>query len=372
MGDATKLDYLKAMESFDCFCLSWDLPRGSPEEVDRALTEFANFLWMEGRTSGAATRVYAAFAHRFPRYSRRGDLRLPRFSRAVEGMQKLDPGWTRPPMPWGHVALVCLEAVRQGEALSALAWATGFTTYMRPAELLKLQCADLVPPAGSSPFFALNAFPSERAGRSKVGLADVSVLLDSSVCPWLGPLLDSVAQRGPQEALFALNALQLRNLWRRVNDEVGLKEFRFVMHQLRHGGASHDRLLRLRTREEIKARGAWATDKNVNRYEAAARVQQLEAVAPSSVQQAAVAAIARLPHELTRALRARLHSGSRGPARAPPRTRSPPRPSSSSARGPSERARSHVLAASVPSRSLHLGSARGFVTARLRRAQSKS
>jgi len=43
---------------------------------------------------------------------------------------------------------------------------------------------------------------------------------------------------------------------------------------LRHGGASHDLLHKLRSFEEIKARGQWLTDLSVRRYAKAAAVQR--------------------------------------------------------------------------------------------------
>eukprot|EP00971_Amphidinium_carterae_P314808 6257802-Amphidinium_carterae.1 len=56
----------------------------------------------------------------------------------------------------------------------------------------------------------------------------------------------------------------------------------FVQYQMRHGGPSHDRRCGRRSLMEIRQRGRWSTEKSVNRYEAAARLQKLEALLPQS------------------------------------------------------------------------------------------
>eukprot|EP00969_Alexandrium_andersonii_P103968 4587497-Alexandrium_andersonii.AAC.1 len=56
------------------------------------------------------------------------------------------------------------------------------------------------------------------------------------------------------------------------------------MYQLRHGGASWDRLRRVRTLQEVKQRGQWSADASVRRYEAAAKVQAQELAVPQALQ----------------------------------------------------------------------------------------
>eukprot|EP00974_Lingulodinium_polyedra_P108871 10537321-Lingulodinium_polyedra.AAC.1 len=61
-----------------------------------------------------------------------------------------------------------------------------FAGYMRPGEAMAIRARSVVPPAGSSPYVALNLFPTECAQRSKTGLNDLSILLDCQYAPWLG------------------------------------------------------------------------------------------------------------------------------------------------------------------------------------------
>ena len=46
-----------------------------------------------------------------------------------------------------------------------------------------------------------------------------------------------------------------------------------VPYQLRHSGASHDRLHRLRSQDEVMKRGRWTTTQSVLRYEKHGRAQ---------------------------------------------------------------------------------------------------
>ena len=46
-----------------------------------------------------------------------------------------------------------------------------------------------------------------------------------------------------------------------------------ALYGLRHGGASHDTLLQLRSYSQVKERGRWATDASVHRYRKASLAQ---------------------------------------------------------------------------------------------------
>ena len=50
-------------------------------------------------------------------------------------------------------------------------------------------------------------------------------------------------------------------------------ELTVCLYGLRHGGASHDTLNRLRALHQVKERGRWVTDASVNRYRKASLAQ---------------------------------------------------------------------------------------------------
>ena len=157
--------------------------------------------------------------------------------------------------------------------------------------------------------------PEETTQRSKAGLYDHSLLLDSSYAPWPGDLLLTLRARAqPGAVLFPFSYSTARNHWVKAVSAAGLGQFSYVMYQLRHGGASWDTLKHFRTRREVKARGDWMSDASLLRYDNAARVQQMEGAVPAGVQMQAQQAVSQLPAALRSALS---------------QQRAPPRPASS-------------------------------------------
>ena len=279
----TQKTYAECMVELRQFVAANGLSLRTPAAADLALTNYANFAWAEGLDKGAVQRVYAAFVSEYPDFSRRGGLRLPRLSRALQGWERLDPGVTRPPIPWVVTALIAqVMLTTLGQPAAALMVLTMFLAYLRPSEAEGLLEQDVVPPTTSSPFFAVNLHPSDRGEVSKVRLSDESLLLDSAEALWLGEALQSLKAGLPGRPLFGLTVLQLRDVWAAALRALGIPN-RFVLYQLRHGGPSHDRLRRQRSLPEIKERGRWASDKSVRRYEAHALVQQQEASLPPAL-----------------------------------------------------------------------------------------
>ena len=77
-----------------------------------------------------------------------------------------------------------------GEVQAALLALTLFTTYCRPIDLATMQEQDLIRPTTASDTHALLLHPEDRGTTSKVGMGNESMLLDSSVMPWLGLMLE--------------------------------------------------------------------------------------------------------------------------------------------------------------------------------------
>ena len=132
------------------------------------------------------------------------------------------------------------------------------------------------------PHYSLNLYPDFRPERSKMGLSDENILLDSRQVPWLGEVLQHLSglHSGPMLPDADVYALT----------QIGLRANHCVPYQLRHSGPSHDLLIKARTTLEVKLRGRWASDASVKRYEAHARVGQEFQALPQRVQKAAVSA----------------------------------------------------------------------------------
>ncbi|CAK0841695.1 unnamed protein product, partial [Prorocentrum cordatum] len=346
----TQAYYEEALTEFRRFASSRGLALATAADADLALTNYADYAWSIGLERADLLKTHAAFISECPDFSRKGSFRLPRFSRALQGWKRLDPGQTRPPIPWQVAALLAKTAAcDRGFPKVGLMIVVMFWAYLRPSEALGLREQDVFLPSGSCKHYGCNPHPSVRGESSKMGLADESSLLDSVEVPWLGPLVARCLTRNPTAMLFRTDAQELGRLWGPALAFARIGRH-YAPYQLRHGGPSHDRLCRRRSLAETKDRGRWASDNMMKRHEAHALVQQELTEPEGSARRVADAAPSQLERALTLAL-------SWQPApRAPPRKLQAARRASEGA----ERSRGRRLASSraKPFLELMRGSAR--------------
>ena len=303
---ATRQRYDLAITTFQNWNAGMGLPTTSSLEADVALTDFINFQYFEGGEISEATTLKAAWCDRFPDFSVMGVSRLPKLSRAIQGWSNLEPGFTRPPVPWDIVALIALRLLQMGQPNAALLVCLLFWAYLRPGEGLAMLESDVVPPVGKFRLWAINLHPSFRLDRSKTGLQDHSLLVDGQGA-WIGPLLGLLQNSSPFQHLFQLSYAEILRLWDAAQTSLQISP-PFVLYQLRHGGPSHDRAFRLRGVAEIKARGGWRSDNSLRRYEAHARLQQVLATFSEDLRARATRATQDLPRLLEKELRQRQKS----------------------------------------------------------------
>lgn len=73
---------------------------GSVEQLDQALAQYFDHLFMDGEPSALASQSLASIGHLQPRVGRYGDLKLPRARRAAQGWRRAAPGHSRYPLTW--------------------------------------------------------------------------------------------------------------------------------------------------------------------------------------------------------------------------------------------------------------------------------
>ena len=240
------------------------------------MLEYYDMLFLEGDTCNAGERVLAAWMALNPDFSRHGLQRLPRVSRALQGWRRADPGTTRPPIPWSATCLICLSLAQSGQVEAAVAVLVMFLAYLRPSELLALRNEDVIPASSPAGHVALLLHPSSRLEVSKVGLSDESLLLDSRDVPLLGKMLLALRRGRPGNWLCQHSYDELKRIFHDVQVSLLFPGFPYCLYQLRHGGASHDRLHRHRELLEVQRRGRWSSVSTLRRYESHALVQQQE------------------------------------------------------------------------------------------------
>ncbi|CAK9091846.1 Putative surface protein bspA-like (TvBspA-like-625) [Durusdinium trenchii] len=249
-----------------------NLLENSQKNLDNALSAYLNEMFEDGEDIGEATKTLAAVVDSVPDCTQKGS--LPRSRRCLQGWNRLDPGATRPPIPWELVAAIVNFMLGRQQINEGLLVLLMFDAYLRPGEAISLHRSDLVEPTVQHPVFCLNLNPSERGASSKMGLSDETIVLDGRETPWMGLLLRRHLESHKAQKLFPIEYRQLKDAWQKALVGLQLSSKHCVLYQLRHSGPSHDRMTKARSLVDIKKRGRWLSDSSVRRYEAAARLNQ--------------------------------------------------------------------------------------------------
>ena len=131
--------------------------------------------------------------------------------------------------------------------------------------------------------WGLLLFPWEDTRGSKTAEYDESVVLDSKEFDQLGPQLQQLKKRaGERGKLWTFSYTQYLEKFKRYAELAGLQKMNVHPYMVRHGGASRDSLLGLRSLLQIKQRGRWRSDTNVRRYEKHTRIIAETARIPSA------------------------------------------------------------------------------------------
>ncbi|CAK9105668.1 unnamed protein product [Durusdinium trenchii] len=281
-------DYRIRMARFKAFAKLEQISLRGQKNLDNALSAYLNEMFEDGEDIGEATKTLAAVVDSVPDCTQKGS--LPRSRRCLQGWNRLDPGATRPPIPWELVAAIVNFMLGRQQINEGLLVLLMFDAYLRPGEAISLHRSDLVEPTVQHPVFCLNLNPSERGASSKMGLSDETIVLDGRETPWMGLLLRRHLESHKAQKLFPIEYRQLKDAWQKALVGLQLSSKHCVLYQLRHSGPSHDRMTKARSLVDIKKRGRWLSDSSVRRYEAAARLNQEFQKLPRPVQTKALAA----------------------------------------------------------------------------------
>ena len=275
MTRQTVADYALRVQSFCDAMGITELAKVDLDALDRFLIEYFEQQYFEGNGQDVAEKLLAALQYVDPRVTLRAPSSVPRAVRASRGFKRLAPGFSRSPLPW--VALMAL----MGGASAAhfddlvLALLVQFKGYLRPSELLGLKVKDIIFPVlgaqSRSPTLLLA--PYEDLRPSKTGVFDESVVLDVQDIPALEyALRDAVRDRSPKVHFFNLSYREYTEQFKRVCELTGVDILEPHLYSLRHGGSSHDYLVKKVPLDEVKRRGRWRADQSVRRYEKASLV----------------------------------------------------------------------------------------------------
>ena len=304
----TRDDYERRRQAFSQWAAQRNISLGTPTEVDQALVLFFHEEFLDGGESSDAWKLMAALAFVRPDLATRLG-RLPRAARAAKGWSRLAPARSRLPLPWPVVCLIVEEMCNRGLVVYAWLTALTFALYLRPREALDLVQSQLIPPGFTTATrmhvwcVVLHMF--ERQTPSKTGVFDESLLVDSACFPWMTILVAELHRRTPAgHRLFPVTYAQWNYHFKAVVGSLGLGSLGSLsLHQLRHGGASHELYAAARPLKDIQKRGRWATDAALRRYAKGGRVQEQLHRLPRALQLRAERAFTRIGATLSASLR---------------------------------------------------------------------
>jgi hypothetical protein len=250
------------------------------ENLDIALCEYGDHMYLNGESNSAGHKLKAALEFFRPEAARAGVLKLPRFKRSLKGWRRLAPTQTRLPMVEFLKSCISGLMMHQGWLEMALFNEVTFSTYARPGEMMRVMAVDVVQKNDQYHHHVIVLSPFERGISSKTSIFDEVLVLDDTRMPELGDLVvdwakERIQQEGEEASLWSFRAEQFLKVWRACVQVLEVSDIAVSPYQNRHGGASRDHLLKLRSIPSIQRRGRWATDTSARIYDKPGRLQQL-------------------------------------------------------------------------------------------------
>ena len=261
--------YREQVMKFLQWCYDNDEDAETEEELDDVLLEYVWNLYEQGAGKTAARHVLYGIVMYLPqlKYS------LFKTRRALKGWDKRSPSESYPPMTWELAQLVAIHLrhsgnFRDGHRMS-IAVLLAFDCLLRIGELLNLRRED-VADSGDGRIGAEHRGLILRLRQTKTGPNKDCTVEDPVVVALLREL---VRTSRPGSYLFPFLKSTFRARFKRACAQLRLSPD-YVVHSLRHGGATRYRHVLGWSIEDVMARGRWASSKSTRRY-----IQSLRAMA---------------------------------------------------------------------------------------------
>ena len=113
---------------------------------DATLSEYIDWLYDQGHCKNMAEKTAASVRWAFPGIPRPMSRGLPVSIAAIRGWSKLEPGYSKPPLPRQLCVLIAHHLCLRGEHNMALLLMVMLETYLRPSEAMALRQFQLLPP----------------------------------------------------------------------------------------------------------------------------------------------------------------------------------------------------------------------------------
>lgn len=252
-------------------------------EVDKALCMMLDQMFLEGEDLSKAQYMTAAVMFKCPYLRSPKQMLLPVSKQCLQGWRKLDPPRSRLPLPWEVACPMAEYMMKNNMVQEGLMMLLGFVLYLRPGEIVKTKCQDLIPPTGQgrqeANKWALLLHRQEEKTPSKTAGFDETLLFDLPYTEFAAAAVHqwrSTSTRPQHLPIFTKTAADLRSAMSKVATQCNLEVLGDPHpYRLRNGGASRDFATGDRQQPDVQRGGRWKTASSTRRYEKGGRLNQL-------------------------------------------------------------------------------------------------
>jgi len=253
---STRVGYLRAILGFTYW---YDHHGDEQLPMDQLLDDYVFWCYDSRMVSRQqVVNLLSGLNYVVPTWASRGVLEAAR--KSLAGWAKITPTRSHLPIPRNICLAVAVELVRAGLWPVAAAILLGFDCYLRHSELMNLRVQDVALPG--DPRLQLGDSAHVVLRFTKAGKPQQVKVRDPLVLAFLVRL---VAGRAPRDFLFGELKSQLMNHFQRAQRTLGFPVALFVLHSLRHGGASFDHMNKQPINDTIM-RGRWSGLKITKTY----------------------------------------------------------------------------------------------------------
>lgn len=259
--------YQSAVLGFHAWAAENGEDADNEEELDELVTEYIEEEYEAGGSRQRCANLINGLAHYSPKL--RFGLLLAR--RSLKGWRKLRPSQSWPPLTWDCCCAIIAVLLKAGRVHAAVAVATMYKGLLRISEVCGLRLCDV----------AFNDDP-RLSGANKgvaVGLRlRKTKTADNLFAQLRDPAVGELLRRfvnlrkmqcaGSEDSLFQYSPGQLRRLFRKACDSLGLHGM--VPHSCRHGAAT-ELYAACRSIELVMEIGRWAATTSARHYLQSAR-----------------------------------------------------------------------------------------------------
>lgn len=259
ISENTRRNYDKGLEAFMRWAEENSREFNGPLETDRALNDFAHFLWRENRGRGGMRKAMdarCAVLHYLPDMAApSGGMALPLSLQAIQGWDRTTVPKRKSPVPILVARAIAARLLGKGFFRYAAAVLIAFDCLLRPDDVINLTATRCHKwPVGW-------VLSMEKTDKTRT---TAKILCDD---PFAVAALEGwMASATGESRLLSTSYTAFYKAFVGAAKDLNLGDIKFSPHCLRHGGAVQRVFIRGHSRQVVKDFGRWKTDKAFNGY----------------------------------------------------------------------------------------------------------